>query len=188
MTEILGILYPDRDVVKLLDDTKAVMARYKENEIILEKRKKYDDRISLSEKDAILITYGDSLYRKGEMPLRTLHRFLRTFVKNAITGVHILPFYPASSDMGFSVIDYREVRPDLGTWEDIRKIAREYRLMADLVMNHVSSRSKWFQGFLQGDERYSDYFLSFDKPVDLPKVFRPRMHPLLTGFDTAMGK
>ena len=188
INKILGILYPDRDVVKLLEDTKAVMARYQENEIILEKRKKYDDQISLSEKDAILITYGDSLYRKGEMPLRTLHRFLRTFVKNAITGVHILPFYPASSDMGFSVIDYREVRPDLGTWEDIRKIAREYRLMADLIMNHVSSRSKWFKGFLQGDERYSDYFLSFDKPVDLPKVFRPRIHPLLTGFDTAMGK
>jgi glucosylglycerate phosphorylase len=59
--------------------------------------------------------------------------------------------------------------------------------MIDLVINHVSSKSKWFKGFLEGDEKYSDYFISFDKPIDTSLVFRPRTHPLLTKFETAKG-
>ena len=58
-----------------------------------------------SERDIFLITYGDTLQREGEAPLRTLHRFLDRWVKGAISTVHILPFYPYSSDDGFSVID-----------------------------------------------------------------------------------
>ena len=185
---VLGDIYPAEHADNIFQDLKDLMDKYGENETIFEKRKKYDDQIVLNEDDAILITYADNIIRKGEKPLRTLHRFLKNYVKDAVSGVHILPYFPSSSDGGFSIMDYKEVDPELGTWEDIRNIAKDYRLMSDLVMNHVSSQSGWFQGFLQGDERYRDYFLSFDKRVDMPKVFRPRVHPLLTEFDTAMGK
>ena len=188
MKKIMKILYPGADVNKILGDLKSILSKYENNETIIAKRKKYNDQIVLCEDDAILITYADSIRKKEEKPLCTLHRFLADHVKSAVTCVHILPFFPSSSDEGFSVIDYREVDPEFGTWEDIRNIGREYRLMADLVMNHVSTRSQWFQGFLRGDERYRDYFLSYDEPVDMPGVFRPRVQPLLTGFDTAIGE
>jgi sucrose phosphorylase len=93
----------------------------------------------------------------------------------------------SSSDGGFAVIDYGRVDPRLGGWDDIEAIAKDYRVMADLVLNHISSHSAWFQGFLAGDRRYQGYFLAFDQPVDVSKVFRPREHPLLTRFETAMG-
>ena len=188
MKEVLKILYPGEDVNKIFGDLKSIMSKYENNETILAKRKKYNDQIVLNEDDAILITYADSIQKKGEKPLCTLHRVLTNHVKSAVTCVHILPFFPSSSDGGFSVIDYRDVDPEFGSWEDIRNIGKDYRLMADLVMNHVSSRSEWFQGFLRGDERYCDYFLSYDEPMEMPEVFRPRVQPLLTGFDTAMGK
>ena len=113
---------------------------------------------------------------------------MKKFVKSAVSCVHILPFFPSSSDGGFAVMDYETVAPELGDWDDILAIGRDYRLMADLIMNHVSSQSAWFKGFLRGDERYRDYFLSFDEPVDTSQVFRPRVHPLLTEFETAMGR
>ncbi|MBU0990142.1 MAG: sugar phosphorylase [Proteobacteria bacterium] len=188
MREILGMLYPEEDVDKTFKDIERIIERYENNGTILDKRKKYDDKIVLNEDDAILITYADSIREEGEKPLRTLLRFLRNYVTSAVTCVHILPFFPSSSDGGFSVIDYRKVDPEFGNWDDIQNIGNDYRLMADLVMNHVSSRSDWFQGFLAGDERYCDYFFSHDEPVDTSKVFRPRVHPLLTEFDTAMGK
>jgi len=188
MEYILGELYPGEDVGRILDLMDPIVETYRHHETILDKRKKYDDKVVLNEDDAILITYADTIRSKGEKPLCTLHRFLKTYVRSAFTCVHILPFFPSSSDGGFSVVDYRKVAPELGTWEDIQTIGREYRLMADLVMNHISARSTWFQGFLAGDEKYSDYFLSFDEPMDVSQVFRPRVHPLLTPFYTAMGK
>jgi len=187
LRDILGKLYPEKDVDRILGSMGRIVERYENHETILEKRKKYDDRIVLSEDDAILITYADTICAEGEKPFRTLHRFLKNYVKSAITCVHILPFFPSSSDGGFSVIEYGTVDPELGDWDDIQAIGGDYRLMADLVMNHVSSQSAWFQGFLRGDERYRDYFFSFDEPVDTSKVFRPRVHPLLTEFETAMG-
>ena len=152
------------------------------------KEKKYGDRIHLSETDVILITYPDTIHAEGEAPLKTLHGFLKRHVKSAISCVHILPFFPSSSDGGFSVVDYKAVDPRLGDWDHIEAIGRDYRLMADLILNHVSSRSSWFQGFLAGEKQYAEYFLSFDEPVDTSTVFRPRVHPLLTEFETAMGK
>ncbi len=188
MRDILEKLYPQEDVGPILDRVVQTVETYQHHEVILEKRKKYGDRIVLNEDDAILITYADTVRAEGEKPLRTLHRFLKRFVKSAVSCVHILPFFPSSSDGGFSVINYEAVAPELGDWDDILAIGRDYRLMADLIMNHVSSQSAWFQGFLRGDERYRDYFLSFDEPVDTSQVFRPRVHPLLTEFETSMGR
>ncbi|MFC2055869.1 alpha-amylase, partial [Chloroflexota bacterium] len=78
-----------------------------------------------SEKDAILITYGDQVRGKNNKPLRTLSAFLQAHLHNVISGIHILPFFPYSSDDGFSVIDYRLVNPEHGDWEDIDQIGFE---------------------------------------------------------------
>ena len=117
---------------------------------------------SLSEHDVILIAYADQLHAQGEPPLQTLVRFLNRHILSLISGIHLLPFYPYSSDDGFSVIDYRQVHPDFGTWDDIKSIAVKFRLMVDAVINHISSQSAWFQGFLQGAMPYSDYFITID--------------------------
>ena len=181
----LEFLYPGKK--NLYDRLKELLDSYYENPLISEKRNSFDGKL-FSEKDSILITYGDSIQRQGEKPLRTLHEFLTNYVKDKITGVHILPFFPYSSDDGFSVIDYKEVNPELGSWEEIRAIGKDYRLMADLVINHISQKSSWFQGFLRGEEKYQYYFLSFDEEMDTSQVFRPRTHPLLTPFETSQGK
>jgi len=187
MKEILDILYPGKDVDLILGRITRAVEKYITHPVLVKKRKTYEDRIVLSEEDAVLITYADSISKTGEKPLRTLHRFLKTYVKSAISTVHLLPFFKSSSDGGFSVVDYRQMDPRFGDWNDIQAIGEDYRLMVDLVLNHVSSKSAWFQGFLKGDKRYRRYFLSFDEPIDVSEVFRPRTHPLLTRFETEMG-
>lgn len=142
----------------------------------------------LTERDSILITYGDQVQSSNEMPLQTLHTFCQQYLKDVVNGIHILPFYPWSSDDGFSVIDYRAVDPNLGGWEDISLMQDHFRLMFDGVINHISSRSEWFQGFLHDDPRYRDYFVVVGGSPDLSQVVRPRALPLLTSFDTPSGK
>jgi sucrose phosphorylase len=140
-----------------------------------------------TEKDIIMITYGDSVIHDHEKPLFTLFRFLHTYCKNTINKVHILPFFPFSSDDGFSVIDYSSVNEGLGTWDDIERIAKEYGLMFDLVINHCSSRSAWFTNFVKGEGPGSDFFYTADPAADLSEVTRPRTSPLLRETETAKG-
>jgi sucrose phosphorylase len=113
----------------------------------------------VTEKDAILITYGDMVQKPGSSHLQTLAEFLEHHVSDTISSVHLLPFFPYSSDDGFSVIDYMQVNPDLGAWEDIASIGQRFRLMFDAVINHTSAESEWFQGFLQDDPAYRDHFI-----------------------------
>ncbi len=184
---ILRIIYSREVGDQLLRHLKNRMDVYARNETIQRKRKIYKGRPVLNEKDSIVITYADNVCREGEKPLVTLHHFLRKYVKTIVTGVHILPFFPSSSDGGFAVIDHKKVDPKFGDWHDIRRIARDYHLMVDLVLNHVSSKSKWFQKFLQGDRRFRDYFIWSDRKIVMPEVFRPRETPLFTKFETAWG-
>lgn len=137
--------------------------------------------------DSLLITYGDAIQSGDMSPLRTLHRFMATKVGSAISTLHLLPFFPYSSDDGFSVIDYTRVDPALGGWEDIAALREDYDLVFDAVINHISVKSAWFQGFLKGDRPFSNYFITVDPEVDLKDVFRPRALPLLTQFDTRSG-
>jgi sucrose phosphorylase len=146
---------------------------------------------TFSEKDVVLISYPDHVHNFGNHldngrdvvgTLKILRQFLRRYVKGLINKVHLLPFYPYSSDEGFSVIDYYKVREDLGDWSDIKALSKDFGLMFDLVLNHVSSKNQWFQRFLSGDQKFVDYFIAFDKKVDTSSVYRPRTHPLLTPF------
>ncbi len=141
-----------------------------------------------TEKDVLLITYGDSLLENNELPLNTLKKFLATKLKGYINAVHILPFFPYSSDDGFSVIDFMQVNPQLGTWNEINKIAEQNKLMADLVINHASSVGEWFQNYVKGTGTGSDFFIEADPRLDYSKVVRPRNLPLLTKVNTTKGE
>jgi glycosidase len=140
------------------------------------------------EGDTILITYGDMVRCAGERPLRTLHRFLDKYLRGIVSGVHILPFFPSSSDDGFAVMDFRQVDPSLGNWDDIRGIGEDYTLMSDLVLNHASAQSAWFRRFVNGIAPERDYFIRIEPETDLSAVVRPRSLPLLTPAQTPMGE
>ncbi|MDN4501127.1 sugar phosphorylase [Alteromonadaceae bacterium BrNp21-10] len=140
-----------------------------------------------SEKDIILITYGDSIEEPEKRPLQSLHHFVHQYCPHSINGVHILPFFPYSSDDGFSVIDYSSVNESLGNWQDIKAIADDYRLMADLVINHCSARSVWFDNFVKGEGLGCDFFYTASPLDDLSAVVRPRTSDLLREVETADG-
>ncbi|MDQ6919420.1 MAG: alpha-amylase family glycosyl hydrolase, partial [Candidatus Dormibacteraeota bacterium] len=137
--------------------------------------------------DALLISYGDTLLGEDESPLAALRKFALHHLERRLTGIHLLPFFPSSSDYGFAVKDYLAVRPELGSWEDVEAIHADFQLMFDFVLNHVSAESAWFQAFLRGDLPYRDFFITVDPATDLSMVTRPRTTPLLTRFETALG-
>jgi sucrose phosphorylase len=132
----------------------------------------------LSEKNVYLITYGDSIYEHGVSTLKTLRKFLKNCVGDTITDVHLLPMFEYTSDDGFSVVDYRKVNRNLGTWEDIQNFSKDYRLMFDFVANHISKSSEWFNGYLNDIEKYKEYFIAYDENFDTTNVVRPRTSPL----------
>jgi sucrose phosphorylase len=142
---------------------------------------------TLGELDSILITYGDQFQIPDQPHLQTLGDFIRDNLKGIISGIHILPFFPYSSDDGFSVIDYKAVNPDLGDWNDIHALRESCNLMFDAVINHISRQSEWFQKYLQDQDPYREYFLSVDPGTDLSQVTRPRAKPLLTEVETKSG-
>ncbi|CAH1043911.1 sugar phosphorylase [Halomonas sp. TD01] len=140
-----------------------------------------------SEKDQWVISYGDSIVAEETPPLAVLNEFLQRYLGERISGVHVLPFFPWSSDDGFSVIHYREVNPELGDWEHIRELASHYDVMADLVLNHVSRESLWFVDYLTGSLPGRDYFIEADPETDVSDVIRPRSSPLLVPISTRRG-
>jgi len=141
-----------------------------------------------SERDALLITYADQVQAPGDAPLRTLANFCERRLGEVISGVHLLPFYPWSSDDGFSVKDYFAVAPEYGTWDDIAAFRRHFELMFDAVFNHASAQGDWFQRFLRDEPEFRDFFVTVSGSPDLSQVVRPRALPLLTEFPTARGR
>jgi len=140
-----------------------------------------------NEQDALLITYGDSILDGNHKPLDLLHDFLLRRMKGVVNGVHILPFFPFTSDDGFAVSDFRSVNPRLGDWPDINRIGDEFHLMSDLVLNHVSSQGTWFNAYRQGQAPYDKFFFEASPEDDLSDVVRPRTTPLLREVETSNG-
>lgn len=175
----LAFLYGEDRSSRLLDRTQAILSDH---------RARIAPRDSgLSQRDSLLILYGDQVQRADEKPLQTLKKFCDKYLTDIVSGIHILPFYPWTSDDGFSVVDYRQIDPALGDWDDISAM-QNFRLMFDAVINHISSKSDWFQKFLQDDPRYKEYFITVEGEPDLSKVVRPRALPLLTPFQTPSGE
>jgi len=153
-----------------------------------EARGRKEQRAQLwNEEDVILITYGNSIQKQGEVPFSTLANFLHEHLADTLNAVHLLPFFPYSSDDGFSVIDYRQVNPEWGSWDDVAKIAEKFDVMADLVINHCSRESLWFSDYVANVEPYCDFFIEADPSQDLSQVTRPRNTPLLTPVHTHRG-
>ena len=134
------------------------------------------------EKDIVLITYADQFSAPGEKALPVFTRFYNEWLSRSFSHVHLLPFYPWSSDDGFSVIDYHEVAPETGSWCDVAELKKSASLMFDFVCNHMSAKSKWFENYINQMPGYEDFFISVDPETDLSAVTRPRALPLLTPF------
>ena len=181
VSEHLSIIYPDLNTEKLASELIAEMGMGRNIQRPTPHRNHWDQG------DAILITYGNTIQSSGELPLVTLSRFLDKYLKRQFTAIHILPFFPFSSDDGFSVIDYSTVNPSLGDWENIESISKKYKLMSDLVINHISSRSRWFENYKNDVTPGKDYFIEGNPSDDFSKVVRPRNSPLLTSVRTKAG-
>ena len=149
------------------------------------KRKKRD---YFSQDDVILITYGDSIQKAGQLPLAVLHKFSAAYLKGVISGIHLLPFFPYSSDDGFSVKDFFSVDPALGTWRDVTAAGKDFELMFDFVLNHFSSESKWFKSYLEDREGFREFAIEVDPAADLSQVTRPRSLPLLSEYEKKGGR
>ncbi|OQY33615.1 MAG: hypothetical protein B6241_07390 [Spirochaetaceae bacterium 4572_59] len=182
--QLITFLYGDQgeEVLKRLD---LLLEQWN---AMIPSRGQVKKKLPLDERDVIMITYGDSIRKEGEAPLKTMKGFADQWLQEMVSGIHILPFSPYSSDDGFSVIDYRKIDPDLGDWDDMSRLGEKFQLMFDVVLNHCSAESEWFKNFLKGDSKYKNYFHTIDPSTDLSSVFRPRALPLLTEFDTSEGK
>jgi sucrose phosphorylase len=183
VAELLKQVYPEHNSEALIQAIEKQLATFSKS-----KSASHGEGEELwSERDSLLITYADSLHRSGEAPLATLKGFLDSHAVGKIKNVHLLPFYPYTSDDGFSVSDYLQVNPEVGTWNNVIALADKFTLMFDLVLNHCSASHPWFKGYVQGDERYKDYFIESDPALDHSMVVRPRSLPLLTPVETSRG-
>jgi hypothetical protein len=144
-------------------------------------------KAGLDETEVVLITYANTVQSPGARPLQTLKYFLETYLENSISFVHVLPFFPYSSDDGFAVTDFRAVNPELGTWEDVLALGKCFNLAFDLVLNHCSREHLWFVDFIQGDQPGAGYFIEIEPKDNLSMVVRPRHSPLLTAVHTPRG-
>ena len=151
------------------------------------KRKPAQHRNKWDQADVMVITYAGSIKKAGEIPLQTLHTFFLQQLKGCISWVHILPFYPYTSDDGFSVSDYDLVKPELGDWSHIQTIAADFQMMVDMVINHCSASHRWFEAYQRGELPYAGYFVEASPYDDLSSVVRPRTSPLLQAVKTPDG-
>ena len=181
VSEHLSIIYPNLDTTSLAADFISEMGM---GRLI---QKPTPHRNHWDQGDVILITYGNTIKNDNELPLVSLSKFLDKYLKGHITAVHILPFFPFSSDDGFSVIDYSTVNPSLGDWEHIESISKKYKLMSDIVINHISSRSRWFENYKNGLDPGKSYFIEANPDDAFDKVVRPRNSSLLTQVRTYDG-
>jgi len=136
--------------------------------------------------EVILITYGDTFTHPGQPHLRSLTDIWKTYFADTFSTVHVLPFFPSSSDGGFAVVDYRKIDPALGDWSTLQAVGA-VELMVDLVCNHGSAQSEWFQQFTANKAPGRDYFVTTPAGTDVSLVTRPRTHPLLLEVETAAG-
>ena len=175
----LDFLYGKEIADKYIDKFICIIEKFRNIMVIKDKSTKN----WFDEQDVVLITYGDQIKSSdGKSPIQNLNSFLAKYYKDTINTVHILPFYPYSSDDGFSVIDYWQVNKEMGEWEDIIGLSKDFNIMFDAVVNHISSKSIWFQEYLKGNPLYKDYFIEVSAEQDLSSVTRPRALPLLTKF------
>jgi len=184
IAQLVQQVYPELDPDIL---TSHIIDAFWPDEMPRRKRGRVPGNALWSQRDALIISYGNSIIDGAYKPLDLLHDFLLRHLKGAINSVHILPFFPYTSDDGFAVSDFRAVNPQLGDWPDINRIAGDFTLMSDLVLNHVSSQGNWFNAYRQGQAPYDKFFFEASPDDDLSMVVRPRTTPLLQEVETSNG-
>jgi glycosidase len=184
--EILTKVYGEETAAKWYPEIERIMRVHYATKYLemIEEDRAFEPANRFTEKDIILITYGDLIVRSGARPLEVLSEILEKYARY-VTTVHILPFFPYSSDRGFSIVSYYSVDPKLGTWEDISRLSTRFKVMFDGVINHVSSKSRWFQEYLNGNPDFDDFFIRFTTESAISKdhmqlILRPRTSNLLT--------
>jgi glycosidase len=182
MIDIIEKLYGEVNAAVIHSRIEQFIKRYSKKSISTR------NRYIFTEKDAVLIIYPDHIHDLNTPGFEVIRRFLLSHVHHHINTVHLLPFFPFSSDDGFSIIDYYRADDTYGGWLGFKKLGKHYRLMVDAVLNHISSKSTWFEEFLKGNPPYSSYFITSHPSADLREVMRPRSSPLLTHFITASGE
>jgi sucrose phosphorylase len=178
--QLLAVIYGEKTGQAALERIQPIIEKFAD-----QKRKKKE---FFSQEDVVLITYGDSLKKDGLAPIEALHEFANQYLKGAISTVHFLPFFPYSSDDGFSVMDFFEINPQLGSWENVNDIGSDFRLMLDYVVNHFSSKSRWFDNYLADKKGFEDFAIEVDPSIDLSMVTRPRSLPLLSEYKKENGR
>ena len=178
----LKAIYPDAKHSKLTLECLRLMNLDKEVKNPVRLPSLWDQR------DTFVIVYGDTFVDPPQHPLHVLNRFLDEHLQGSVNSVHILPFFPWSSDDGFAVINNKQVNERLGEWQDIKDISDHYRLMADVVINHCSPENEWFKNFIEGKDPGKDYFFTTSPNNDLSQVVRPRTSELLKKVQTRDGE
>ena len=139
------------------------------------------------ESHSVLITYADSIYKNGEPTLITLGDLLSKHFGSLSKVVHILPFLKSTSDGGFAVSSYDSLEEKFGCWDDLKSISKNHVLMADLVLNHVSSSHPWVQQFIKSQEPGISNVFSPEQNLDWSNVVRPRSSSLFSQINTEDG-
>ncbi|PQD89366.1 sugar phosphorylase, partial [Enterococcus faecium] len=167
-TKLLQAIYRDSD----LAEKTASMIEQKVS--VYQQKKGQAGKLHWDEEDIFLITYGDQFFEEQQPTLRTFKKFYQKYLADTFRVVHFLPFFPYTSDDGFSVVNYQAINDRLGTWEDIEEMRSETRLMFDFVCNHMSAESTWFQEYLNLNDTYKDFFIDLPLDTDTSSVTRPR--------------
>ena len=192
----LSKLYGEVEAKKMMPELERILKvhyAYKPPKMI-ELEKEFELINRFTEKDLILITYGDLLQSQNLCPLETLAQFVskKLRLQEIFNTIHILPFFPYSSDRGFSITDFTTVNLSLGSWENIMEIGEHYQLMFDGVFNHISSRGKLFQQMLCGNPNCQDIAIVYESPDELTEeqrkaILRPRTSDVLTQYQSLDG-
>ena len=142
-------------------------------------KKNQVNKINISEKTSLVISYGDNIYSSQSSSMKIFQKFFQKNLEKLFDTIHFLPFYPSSSDSGFAVKDHYQIDRKIGNWSDLKKISKSKKIMADVVINHASARGLWFKNFLKRKKPGKDYFLTVNSKFNTSKVVRPRDHKLL---------
>ena len=134
------------------------------------------DKERWNESHSVLITYADSTYKNGEVTLKTLSELLSKHFGSLSKVVHILPFLKSTSDGGFAVSSYDSLEEKFGDWDDLKSISKNHDLMADLVLNHVSSSHTWVQQFIKSQEPGISNVFSPKQNLDWTNVVLSLIH------------
>ena len=130
-------LYGERDVEEIFNELYRIIKVYYAHKTpdMIDWENNFNKSNRFSEQDVILITYGDLISSKEEKPLITLSKLCKLYLKGVFNTLHILPFYPYSSDRGFAILDFEEVDQHLGTWDVILDINSDFNLIFDGVLS-----------------------------------------------------